>query len=930
MDPLEEDHLDIKGDIISALELIKSTGSILTSGNLNSGVNPGLYVPSSGLIRLPISPEDAQSMIQSCHMSPYGKGTETLVDESVRKCWQLASNEFSLRNPLWRAQMGVLVSQAVAGLGLKADSPEVKAELYKLLIYEEGAFFLPHQDSEKADGMFGTLVVCLPSKHEGGSVIASHRDNHLKFHTAPNSEFGFSWAAWYADVTHEVKPVTSGYRIALVYNLIHRPSAALLGFHGSKTERLTHLFERWARAAEEPMQYLDGWDDRFNEACPPALVYILEHQYTSAELNCARLKGVDQSRFAELQNACKRTGFDIFLANIEKENMGGVDDGYYDSYYGRGRYGSDDIHSIVDLIESTLKLSRVVNTKGIVVGKNLPFPEKMLIQEDVFNRDPDKENFQGFTGNEGATATYFYQETGVLVIPKKFHFLFMLHQSKHGQGDIIQLLENCHRVISEQPNDMAARQNLLQVCRAVISDRIYSTSYNTRKEYANRIMQIAFELADPELFGRSMALIDGEFSSSQISQIAKTISQHGLPSIRLSLNKIFQRGYYPTDNTLLFQQMGLLSNLLKEYQLLCKQQSQEPLTEVLEWQDITFNTMLSTRFRGSEADGRDLANALSDYPIKESLARTVAFLETKLENTVFIISFITSANDRARTGNLDKDAIENATSLRPVQTPYSWSSYCVEPITASRIAPDVVIKLIKLADATDNDITGIMGTLTEYSVNVKRSEMESAFYQFLFPVANGICEHIRTTKRPFTTGEQHFITTFLTSYVNGYVNYAPSPPADWKVKTTIQCICADCDSLRKFINDPCKKVEEFRMAERRRKHLDQQLHKSYFMTITLKQGTPYSLRVEKTQAMLVSSFLAWITRAQAAQAELKRLSQNGPLKEILGDKYGSIFHHKNLQIPDDLPVVPPVGGLTDRNVGNTVRSTIPSKRPFGR
>ncbi|THC89240.1 hypothetical protein EYZ11_011308 [Aspergillus tanneri] len=773
MDPLEEDHLDIKGDIISALELIKSTGSILTSGNLNSGVNPGLYVPSSGLIRLPISPEDAQSMIQSCHMSPYGKGTETLVDESVRKCWQLASNEFSLRNPLWRAQMGVLVSQAVAGLGLKADSPEVKAELYKLLIYEEGAFFLPHQDSEKADGMFGTLVVCLPSKHEGGSVIASHRDNHLKFHTAPNSEFGFSWAAW----------------IALVYNLIHRPSAALLGFHGSKTERLTHLFERWARAAEEPMQYLDGWDDRFNEACPPALVYILEHQYTSAELNCARLKGVDQSRFAELQNACKRTGFDIFLANIEKENMGGVDDGYYDSYYGRGRYGSDDIHSIVDLIESTLKLSRVVNTKGIVVGKNLPFPEKMLIQEDVFNRDPDKENFQGFTGNEGATATYFYQET------------------------------------------------------------------------------IAFELADPELFGRSMALIDGEFSSSQISQIAKTISQHGLPSIRLS---------------------------------------------------------------GSEADGRDLANALSDYPIKESLARTVAFLETKLENTVFIISFITSANDRARTGNLDKDAIENATSLRPVQTPYSWSSYCVEPITASRIAPDVVIKLIKLADATDNDITGIMGTLTEYSVNVKRSEMESAFYQFLFPVANGICEHIRTTKRPFTTGEQHFITTFLTSYVNGYVNYAPSPPADWKVKTTIQCICADCDSLRKFINDPCKKVEEFRMAERRRKHLDQQLHKSYFMTITLKQGTPYSLRVEKTQAMLVSSFLAWITRAQAAQAELKRLSQNGPLKEILGDKYGSIFHHKNLQIPDDLPVVPPVGGLTDRNVGNTVRSTIPSKRPFGR
>jgi len=40
----------------------------------------------------------------------------------------------------------------------------VSAELYKLLVYERKGFFLPHRDTEKTGGMFGTLVVTLPSR----------------------------------------------------------------------------------------------------------------------------------------------------------------------------------------------------------------------------------------------------------------------------------------------------------------------------------------------------------------------------------------------------------------------------------------------------------------------------------------------------------------------------------------------------------------------------------------------------------------------------------------------------------------------------------------------------------------------------------------------------------------------------------------------
>ena len=36
------------------------------------------------------------------------------------------------------------------------------AQLYKLLIYEEGDFFHAHVDTQRSDSMFGTMTVSLP------------------------------------------------------------------------------------------------------------------------------------------------------------------------------------------------------------------------------------------------------------------------------------------------------------------------------------------------------------------------------------------------------------------------------------------------------------------------------------------------------------------------------------------------------------------------------------------------------------------------------------------------------------------------------------------------------------------------------------------------------------------------------------------------
>ena len=92
--------------------------------------------------------------------------------------------------------------------------------LYKLLLYQQGDFFLPHQDSEKQPGMFASLVITLPSQHEGGQLLVSHAGETQVYNFGESASlYDIQYAAFYADCEHEVKALTSGHRLSLIYNL---------------------------------------------------------------------------------------------------------------------------------------------------------------------------------------------------------------------------------------------------------------------------------------------------------------------------------------------------------------------------------------------------------------------------------------------------------------------------------------------------------------------------------------------------------------------------------------------------------------------------------------------------------------------------------------------------------------------------------------
>jgi hypothetical protein len=48
--------------------------------------------------------------------------------------------------------------------------------------------------------MFGTLVICLPSKHEGGEVHVMHGGQKKILATAESSEFNYTYLCWFVVV----------------------------------------------------------------------------------------------------------------------------------------------------------------------------------------------------------------------------------------------------------------------------------------------------------------------------------------------------------------------------------------------------------------------------------------------------------------------------------------------------------------------------------------------------------------------------------------------------------------------------------------------------------------------------------------------------------------------------------------------------------
>ncbi len=400
-----------KKRLLAILKTIKGSGSFATSG-VSPFVHPGLHIEGIGEIGLPVTTSQAQDIISQAKRAPFGKGSRTITDASVRNAWEIDADQLSFGNEDWDNTLLKIIGEVKQGLGIEELS--VTASLYKLLVYENGGFFLPHQDSEKEQGMFGTLVVGLPAKYTGGELIIRFdgREEVVDF-SSPANYYKIPYTAFYADCEHEVKPITSGYRVCLVYNLLQSINTPQI---------INPQFSDQIAQMAKVLQQLSG----SYEWKPMAV--LLEHQYTPANYAFANLKLHDRPQAEALMEAAKKAGYFASLGLVTLYRHGQLEGA--DFYYGYNRrghyydeYEEEELSggTMGEIYEEYTTIDHWGESAIPGLGETSVLAEDILTDMEMGEGDPIEQQEEGFTGNAGMTIDYWYHYGAVVLWPQDIH-----------------------------------------------------------------------------------------------------------------------------------------------------------------------------------------------------------------------------------------------------------------------------------------------------------------------------------------------------------------------------------------------------------------------------------------------------------------------------------------------------------------------------
>ncbi|KAA1079297.1 hypothetical protein PGT21_006957 [Puccinia graminis f. sp. tritici] len=423
---------NLKAELIKGFAAITTPGSFAAWEALPTTPPAGLSVDGVGQIAMPLSEGQIRELIAKAHQAPYGHRSETLVDLSVRNTWEINGNQLSFLDPAWQGYLLKLSKTVASKLGIMGP---IRAELYKMLIYEKGAMFKAHTEkllfvdgdsTEKIPGMFGTLIICLPSAHTGGEVLVRHNHASMILRTSDATQ---SFACWYSDVSHEVLPVQSGYRCVLTFNLATcpdqtRPAAAALEL---QKVPLRNALECWLR---------DSADHNATHV-PSHLYHALDHEYTEASMSARTLKAKDWAQVRALQDLALQRPFEIFLALLEKKEDGDVELNFPEIYDDHSA-GDDEIaeiedeeayttHKITKVYDISYTVKSLRTLDGTTIASNYPLNMNFCLVENPFHEvEFTAEEYEPYIGNEGPCATHFYHRSALVMVPRDHRFVDFL------------------------------------------------------------------------------------------------------------------------------------------------------------------------------------------------------------------------------------------------------------------------------------------------------------------------------------------------------------------------------------------------------------------------------------------------------------------------------------------------------------------------
>ncbi|TID25845.1 hypothetical protein E6O75_ATG03708 [Venturia nashicola] len=898
-DDEEEQEEPIKASVYKellrhCLSKVTLAGSFSTYHHSPLFPNPGLHVKGFGLVALPLRGDDAKAIAKLSTLAPFGMKEKTVVDTAVRNTWELNASEFGFQNPAWTPFFTNLVRQAMVGLGVETA---VNPESYKLLLYEEGAFFKAHKDSEKVPGMFGTLVICLPSKHAGGEVLLSHAGQERTLDTATTSAFDLTALSWYSDVKHEIRPITSGYRLVLTYNLVDSSRSAVKQSAAQvyeKRNELDGLLQLWKRDLDPPEK----------------LIYILDHQYTKPSLGIKNLKGQDRALGQHLDTICSQNGFQLLFAQMTK-NKSDEDYGY----------------------EKDLSLKHLVLPNGLLIADSCDVEEEEILQEDPFDREADSADEAEWTGNAETPGCLRYHDTVAVMVPSyNLPHMFISSPSYDRAADCNRIEFFCKRS-QENLGDNNLRANALAMIGVVAAGIKPVEALGTAlAKYRDKIVHAAhrasFEswMTDTLRKGAELALLSqSHYSRRDVPRVMNMVDNRSADWIKTTL--LPPLSVAASDDFV----TAFLHSLFE-------QRRRPPYAAVARDAFRHFIQKKSSVFT------LNISSPIShSYQLYIGHAHVSSTTSSKAENFFkcveeCIILGLTTEAKIIMKENIEKFnaatqptlGISKLLDILERFLTFSQKHKDILSLPAATLR-DILAKSIDdfyagmFSQQTLNSFLEIMGGLMDFAQkhggasilptaklktimgeSIKR--FNDGKYATIFPL-QFLKEVMSFSKKqgeviilPASAIKALFIRV-LQPKISDIVKRTPQEPRDWKrgampcngsTRTygypynRVQDACADCAELNRFLVSPTQEVARFTLVGPRRTHISKYLNPRHYDLYIDKGRTPHTLVIKKTKKHYEDELSRW-------KRDLNRLhSQLAPFrdtwgKQVLGEKYTELI-----------------------------------------
>lgn len=331
--------LDLRDSVYTHLRTIRPDQENFHYGTLDGHVDPGLHVEGIGAFSTPFYERDARSLIQYSHEL---SSARHLCEAASVKIAHIPGSQLRCDHPAWQQHVNHALRDVCKALSVGVY--DVKMVLTALIVDGAGLDMSNNASAINSEpGSFATIAIFPASAHDGGDIVLKGADQAGTYATSTVSRWSCTYMAWLGGVTQSVRAITSGYRLALIYDVIFTGQGRVPQLQSTQNDPsgLRNVLRSWCSTAAT------------DSKLPKFMVIPLQSQGDDVTSCRTSLKPKAAAQVSLLSQLAKELDMLCFLTNV------------------KCRASSTPLSSRFKVEADLADLTRIVNLDGSVVPPNM-------------------------------------------------------------------------------------------------------------------------------------------------------------------------------------------------------------------------------------------------------------------------------------------------------------------------------------------------------------------------------------------------------------------------------------------------------------------------------------------------------------------------------------------------------------------------------